>query len=177
MKFSSEKRSDQVLAMALIILGTLFRVVPHADNVTPTTAIALFSGVTLPPALALTVPILVMMASDLVLGLHSLFWLVWATFAAVVGIGLWVRKDARAARITGGTLSGSILFFVVTNLGVFFFENMYPKTWPGLVQCFTMAVPFFRNSLIGDVLYSFVFFALFAAAQWSHHLFQSSKNF
>ena len=166
MRFSSDKPADRALALLLIVLGALFRLAPHPDNFTPTMAIALFSGATLPPALALTVPLAVMMATDLVIGLHPLFWLVWGSFAAVVLIGLWVGKAAGAGRVITGTLSGSVLFFIATNLGVFFFEGMYPKNREGLAQCYAMAAPFFRNSLAGDIFYSFSFFALFAASRW-----------
>ena len=167
MKFSSETPSDRVVALLLVVFGVLFRLAPHPDNFTPTMAIALFSGVTLPPALALTVPLLVMMATDLVIGIHSLFWLVWGSFAAVVLIGLWVGRDAGAGRVVTGVLSGSVFFFIATNLGVFLFEGMYPKNLEGLAQCYTMAVPFFRNSLAGDIFYTFSFFAAFSAAQWT----------
>ena len=166
MKIRSENTTDQILALGLVMLGILFRVVPHPDNFTPTLAIALFSGVVLPPALALTVPFLVMMASDLIIGLHSLIWLVWGTFLAMVLVGIWVRNNAGPAKLLGAALSGSVFFFFVTNLGVFLFQNMYSKDWQGFVQCFTMALPFFRNTLSGDLFYTFTFFALFLAAQW-----------
>ena len=166
MRFESQKTSDQSLAVLLAVLGMLFRLAPHPENFTPTMAIALFSGVTLPPALALIVPLLVMMATDLVIGLHSLYWLVWASFAAVVLIGVRIRHSNGFFPIGAAAFSGSLIFFLTTNLGVFLFENMYPRTWQGLRECFVMAVPFFRNSLAGDMFYTVVFFSLFAGAQW-----------
>ena len=166
MKIRSQNTMDQILALGLIALGVLFRVAPHPDNFTPVMAIALFSGVTLPPALALTVPLLVMMASDLVIGVHSLLWLVWGAFLVVVLLGVWVRNNAGPLKVLGAALFGSVFFFIITNLGVFLFQNMYSRDWQGLVQCFTMALPFFRNSLAGDLFYTLTFFALFLAAQW-----------
>ena len=162
----SEKTSDRILALILIGLGVCFRIAPHPDNFTPTMSIALFSGVILPPPMALTVPLLVMMASDLVIGLHSLYWLVWGSFLLVVWIGIALGKRPDFGRVLIGALAGSVLFFVLTNLGVFLFDRMYPKSWAGLVECFTMAIPFFRNTLSGDLFYTFSFFGLFAAAQW-----------
>ena len=177
MKFKSDNALDQCIALVLIVLGALFRVLPHPDNFTPTMAIALFSGAVLPASLALVVPLLLMMVSDLVIGLHPLFLLVWGSFLAVVLLGAWVRKDPGFGRAAAATLSGSVFFFTVTNLGVFLFENMYEKSWAGLVECFAMALPFFRNSFLGDIFYTASFFSLFLTAQWSHHLFQKSKNF
>ena len=160
------KSNNQVIALILIVLGTLFRVLPHPDNFTPTMAIALFSGAVLPASLALVVPLLLMMASDLLIGLHPLFLLVWGSFLAVVLLGAWVRKNPGFGRTAVATLSGSVFFFVSTNLGVFFFGGMYEKSWAGLAECFTMALPFFRNSFAGDLFYTASFFALFLAAQW-----------
>ena len=166
MVLRSEDRSGQVLALFLIGCGVLFRLIPHPDNFTPTMALALFSGAVLPTALAFTVPLFIMMASDLVIGLHPLYWLTWGSFLAVVFIGCWVRKDPGLGRSLMGALSGSFLFFVLTNLGVFLFQDMYPKNGAGLVECFMMALPFFRNSLAGDLFYTFSIFGLFACAQW-----------
>ena len=166
MTLRSENKFDQALALLLIACGVFFRVLPHADNFTPTMAIAFFSGAVLPPSLALTVPVLVMMASDLLIGLHDLFWLVWVSFLLVVLIGVWVRNHANVWSVAAGTLASSALFFFLTNFGVFLFENMYPKSWEGFVQCYTMALPFFRNSLASDLLYTFSLFSLFLAARW-----------
>ncbi len=165
-KFSlcSQNASETWFALALIALGVLFRVLPHPDNVTPTAALALFAGVTLSPALAFTVPLLVMMASDIFIGFHPLFWLVWPTFALVTWIGQSLRGKEGALPILLASFGSSALFFAVSNLGVFLFEKMYPLTWAGLVECFTMALPFFRNSLIGDLAYTAAAFTLFAMA-------------
>ncbi len=160
----SQNTSETWFALALIALGVLCRVLPHPDNVTPTAALALFAGATLSPALAFTVPLIIMMASDLFIGFHPLFWLVWPTFALVTWIGQSVREKKGALPLLLALFGSSFLFFVVSNLGVFLFEHMYPKTWAGFVECFTMALPFFRNSLIGDLSYTLVAFTLYALA-------------
>lgn len=161
-----KSHSDTFIALALIALGVLFRVLPHPDNFTPTMAIALFSGAVLAPSLAFSVPLVLMMASDLYIGLHPLFWLVWGSFLVVVLMGTRLRQRTTYGRMGLATLSGSLFFFVTTNLGVFLFEGMYPRTWQGLTECFVMAVPFFKNSLAGDVFFTCTFFAIFAAARW-----------
>ncbi|MDP6570699.1 MAG: hypothetical protein QGF57_05610, partial [Candidatus Marinimicrobia bacterium] len=56
----------------------------------------------------------------------------------------------------------SLLFFIVTNFGVWFAGTFYAKTFAGLVQCFTMAIPFFANSLAGDIMYAALLFGGFA---------------
>jgi len=158
----SENKREEFLALALVLIGVLLRILPHPLNFTPVMAIALFSGVVLSPGLALSVPLLVMMASDLVIGLHSLVFLTWGAFALAVFIGLWVRKSPSASKVIFGTLAGSVLFFIITNLGVFLFQDMYPKNAEGFIQCYVMALPFFRNFLLGDLFFSALFFTVFA---------------
>ena len=163
--FRSQNGFEQITALVLIALGVVFRVLPHPDNFTPVTAIAVFSGVTLSPALAFTVPLIVMMASDLLIGPHPLFWLVWATFVLVTWLGQAVRAKNDLLPVAFATLGGSALFFVLTNLGVFLFQDMYPKSAAGLVECFALALPFFRNSLAGDFFYTAVLFLIFELAR------------
>jgi hypothetical protein len=168
MRLITEDRKDEAVALALIVLGAIFRVAPHPDNFTPTLAIALFAGTVLPPRLAYTVPLLLMMASDLLIGLHPLWLLVWGYYVAMVALGAWVRsRGANFSPAMGASLGGSVAFFLVSNLGVFLFEGMYPLNSSGLAECFTMALPFFRNSLAGDLFYSAAFFGLFLAAKWT----------
>jgi hypothetical protein len=129
----------------------------------------------LPASLALWVPLLVMIASDLLIGPHSLFWLVWGCFFLVSVIGIAIRpaisgsasggKDTGLGKIFLATIAGSVLFFVLTNLGVFLFQNMYAKNMAGLIDCYIMALPFFRNSVLGDLFFSFCLFGVFFLAK------------
>lgn len=157
----NDKKIGQRVAFFLIAAGILVRMLPHPANFTPLTALSIFSGAVLSPGIALTVPLIVMIASDILIGPHPLFWLTWGSFFLTVLIGLWVRRKRGVARIFFGTVAGSVLFFVVTNLGVFLFQDMYTKDLPGLIQCYLMALPFFGNSFLGDIFYSAVFFGIF----------------
>ena len=175
MLFKSENKFENALGIFLVGIGVLLRVLPHPANFTPVTAIALFSGVVLAPQIALVLPLIVMIASDLLLGPHALYPLTWGSFFLVSLLGVGLSRDVRPGRIFLGTLGGSTLFFVITNLGVFLFQNMYEKSWTGLVQCYVMALPFFRNSLLGDLFYSAVFFGVFAAVKNYTRQFASQK--
>jgi hypothetical protein len=61
-----------------------------------------------------------------------------------------------------------VLFFVVTNFGVWAFTDMYPRTGDGLTACFIAAIPFFRNTLAGDLFYAAV---LFGGLAWAESRF------
>jgi hypothetical protein len=163
----------QGLALALIFLGVLFRAMPHPDNFTPTTALVLFAGAALGGWLAYAVPLVIMAASDLFIGLHPLFWLTWPSFVLITWAGQKLKGKEGAAPLFFASFGASVFFFVVSNLGVFLFEGMYPKTWAGLTDCFTMALPFFRNSLLSDLLYTAFAFGLYGWA--SRRLTQTQR--
>ncbi|OIO37124.1 MAG: hypothetical protein AUJ72_05135, partial [Candidatus Omnitrophica bacterium CG1_02_46_14] len=146
------------------------------SNFTPVMAIALFAGVVLTPQTALILPLIVMIASDLLIGPHMLYPLTWGSFFLVGLMGVAIRSNAKISRIFLGTLGGSILFYVVTNLGVFFYQGMYEKSFQGLAQCYLMALPFFRNSLLGDLFYSGLFFGIFFFAKNYSHKLATQKN-
>ena len=158
----SENKWEELLGICLVVIGILLRIAPHPGNFTPVVAIALFSGVVLAPRIALVVPLIVMIASDLIIGPHALYPLTWGSFFLVSLLGAAIRKNAKGGRIFIGTLGGSLLFYLVTNLGVFLFQHMYEKSWSGLIQCYVMALPFFRNSLLGDLFFSSLFFGVYA---------------
>lgn len=137
------------LIIAIIMLAAvLTRLVPHLPNFTPVTAIALFGGLYISnKILAYALPLIIMFISDIFLGFSSITLFVYAGFMLLTLIGT-LRKKPNILTIFMGSLS----FFIVTNFGVWLLG--YPKTWTGLVECYTLALPFFRNSLLGDFFYS-----------------------
>jgi len=140
----------------LIILAIAARLIPHPANFTPIAAIALFAGIYLPKKWALVVPLVGMFISDIFIGFYNLPTMatVYACFIVSALIGIWVSKNKKFRTILGGTLLGSVIFFIFTNLAVWIFGTMYAHNLNGLFQCFYMALPFFRNSLAGDLFYT-----------------------
>ncbi|MDC1469927.1 hypothetical protein N8341_01805 [Flavobacteriaceae bacterium] len=138
----------QLIIIAFMLIAVLFRLVPHLPNFTPVTAIALFGGLYFSnKTLAYVAPLFIMLLSDLFLGFHSILIVVYAAFLFVSFIGTQSKNPSVFA-----ILLSSISFFVITNFGVWLIS--YPKSWVGLVECYTLAIPFFRNSLLGDFFYS-----------------------
>ncbi|MBZ9578496.1 hypothetical protein KJA14_01455 [Patescibacteria group bacterium] len=152
-----------VIFVILVSLGLTFRLLPHPWNFTPIAAIALFSGVYLGKKYAFFAPILAMFLSDIFLGFYSwkLMLTVYGSFCLIGLIGLMIKKYKSLETILAGSLSGSVLFFLITNFAVWQFTNWYPKTLSGLIQCYILALPFFRNSLLGDLFYNFIFFGAY----------------
>ena len=159
---------------ALIVLAALSRLLPHPPNFSPVEAVALFGGAHFASrALAVAVPLLAMLASDVVLGLvngglyagwvgSGGFWLVYLCIAASVALGFGLRGRASAARVLGYGLAGSVLFFLVTNFGAWLGSPLYPDTAAGLGQAYLAGVPFFQWTVLGTLAYSALLFGGFA---------------
>ncbi len=143
-------------AFLLVILGILTRLLPHPANFTPIAATALFAGMYLPKKLAIIIPMAAMLASDIVLGFYlwPVMVSVYISFAIVGIIGLLISKQRKISTVVGGTLLGSIIFFLITNWAVWAFGTMYIHNLNGLMQSYLMALPFFRNTLLGDLFYT-----------------------
>ncbi len=149
----------KLTAILIVLVGVLSRLLPHNPNIVPITALCLFGGAYLPKKFAF-LPLLVMLISDYFIGFYGTdMFYVYGSFALTGLIGLWLRKNKSAKFVLGSALLSSILFFIITNFGVWAPpNNWYPHTLDGLIQSYTMAIPFFKNSLIGDVSYSVLLF-------------------
>lgn len=150
----------------LILTAALSRLIPHPYNFTPVCAMALFGGACFANArLAFGVPLAAMFVSDCLLGFHATMPFVYASFAAATLIGMKLRNARSSGRVLTATLSGSCLFFVVTNFGVWAVSGMYAYTWQGMAACYIAAIPFFHYSLLGDLVYAAALFGSFAWLQ------------
>ena len=160
------------LTLTVIILAAGgMRLLPHPPNVTPIAAIALFGGALLEKrVLALIVPLMAMVISDLLLAatlygsaaFNMVTPFVYGGFCMTVGLGRVLRRRRTPLRIVSAALAGSVLFFLLTNFGVWLRGALYPANWEGLVTCYIAAVPFFRNTILGDAFYTLVLFGGFA---------------
>ena len=149
-----------IVAVLLILFAAFSRLIPHPANFTPVAAIALFSGVYLNKKYFLIIPVAAMLLSDIFLGFHSTMIWVYGSFAVIALIGLWLKSHKKAGYIFGTTLVSSIIFFIVTNFGVWL-SGYYGFTFNGLVECYVMAVPFFKNTVAGDLFYVAAMFGIY----------------
>ncbi|MEK6565109.1 MAG: DUF6580 family putative transport protein [Bacteroidota bacterium] len=154
----------RLMIFAVLILAAAFsRLIPHPPNFTPLAAMALAGGVYLDKRFALLVPLLALLLTDAIIGFHNLMAFVYGSFLAIGLLGFWLRSHKKPVLVFGSALASSVLFFIVTNFGVWAMDGatLYPKTLAGLIECYTLAIPFFRNTLFGDVLYTGLLFGIF----------------
>lgn len=155
------KKFEILLNPAIIVLiAAILRLVPHLPNFAPIGAMALFGGAYLSRKQAFVLPLAAMVLSDFFIGFDGFASRasVYGSFILIVLIGLWLKKHRSFQNIILASLASSVLFFVITNFGVWAFGELYPKTSEGLVACFVAAIPFFRNTIAGDLFYTGVFF-------------------
>lgn len=154
-----------IAALALIVFGVSVRLLPHPDNFAPLTALAIFSGSLFPRRYAAFVPLVAAVLSDIFLGFYNIIPIVWGCYLVIaLASNRWLKRPSLLQGFAF-TIGSSVFFFVVTNLAVWIFGGMYAHTFAGLSECFTLALPFFRNSLLGDLVYTTSLFGLYAAAK------------
>jgi len=139
------------------------RLLPHLPNFAPIAALGLFGGTYLNKKYALLVPLLAMLFSDYFIGFAP-FWItfsVYFSFFLIGLLGLWLKNHKNLSNIIGASLFGSVLFFIITNFAVWAATPWYAKDLSGLTQCFLLAIPFFRNTILGDLFYVGVMFGLY----------------
>ena len=144
------KGNEMKFVFGLVVLALLARLLPHPPNFAPITSIALFTGFHFTnKRWALFLPLVCMFLSDLYLGIHTLIPVIYTAFTFISFIGL-KAKSLSIMTVIGASTS----FFILSNLGVWYFY--YPLTLAGLTSCFILAIPFFINSLAGDLFYTSV---------------------
>lgn len=153
------------ILLAAIGLGIAMRMVPSIPNFSPFLAVALFSGIMFKNRIiAFTLPFAVQLFNDLVLtSWHGSAWAVYLGLAAIVVFGRYSNKNSYVSSIAG-MLFGAVSFFLITNFAVWMEGTMYPMSFEGLVQSYTMAIPFFKSTLASSLVFATIFHFAFKFA-------------
>jgi hypothetical protein len=174
--------SEILLIAALILLAGLGRLVSNELQLWNFTAIgasALFGGVVIKDKrLAYVLPLATLFLTDLFFELFTnidgfygaQMFFVYGAFLLITLIGTQIKK-VNALNILLASIGTGILFFLISNAGVWMLSGMYPRTFSGLMACYAAAIPFFRNdmfgnfflnTIMGSVFYSALLFGLYA---------------
>jgi hypothetical protein len=166
------------LAVLHRVLPRLLNLGPEAQivwNFAPVGAVGLFAGARWRSPLAVLTPLAVMLASDLLMwpllaakGLPTFSWgtpIIYASFTVYALIGRLMRPSSSVVFITAAPFAGALQFFLATNFLCWPGNPLYTQNLSGLMQSYIAGLPFFPNTLGGDLLYSFLFFGLYALGQ------------
>jgi hypothetical protein len=167
-----------MIAYLFIFFGALLRLAPHPANFTPIAAIALFSGYYLSRRDAVVVPLVAMALSDYFIGFDS--WssrlVVYSTLAVVGVLGYAIRTYRKPSLVVGVSIAGSVIFYVVTNLVWLYPPTMYSHDLAGQMSSYINALPFFRNTLLGDLFYTGALFGSYELVQRFAHAHSSRQR-
>ena len=153
-----ESKVKPIWIVGIVILLAIFRFVPHPPNATPIAAMALFAGAFFSNRIwAYMVPIAAMVISDLFIGFHSTACYVYVGILITVLIGSQL-KCISVLTVGARAIIASIAFFLITNFGAWLHHHMYTQNFSGLLQAYVAGLPFLRNALIANLLFSYLAF-------------------
>ena len=157
---SNKKIAGGLLSLICFLVAS--RVIPHPPNFTPVLAVAIFAPYFARElVVAVAIPLVAMVLSDLIIGLHSSMIWVYGAVAASVVISHYLRQaGSLIVRIGSLAFVSSLLFFIVTNFGVWLGSGFYSQTIDGLTTCYIAALPFFGNTLVSTIAFSGLFYGL-----------------
>lgn len=176
-----------VLAYLFVVLAVLLRVGAGTGafatlGFSLVGASLLFFGSRMPRKHFL-IPAALMIGSDIYLNLRVYQmaftrdqYVMWAWYLVPCFIGFFLRDRIKPLTVLGGGLATGVGFFLTSNFAVWAFGNIaYAKNLSGLLLCYTKAIPFFRNGIISDVVFSLVFFGIGALVAQTQHAIEGKS--
>ena len=159
------KKQDIILLTVILVALILIRVFFQIPNFNPLGAVALMGGILFSSkVLRWIVPMGALLLGDLLLGISSPtymdyvlsidFFFVYASFAAIILIGTFLSKNATLSKVLGGSLLGAVAFFLISNAGSWISMPEYSKDFAGLITSYEMGLPFFRATLVSQLVFS-----------------------
>jgi hypothetical protein len=177
MEQQQDTQKKTILITVMIFLAALCRLFPHIDNFTPIGAIALFGGTFITDRKkAFLIPLAALLFSDVLMqifngnGFHNTMIFVYGAFALITSLGFILRKRVQRQTIMVSSLVGSIIFFFVTNFGVWI-TGYYGYSLQNLLDCMIAGIPFFRGTVMGDLFCNLVLFGSYSLLRWKYPVF------
>ena len=171
---------NNIFLSILILMVVLSRLIPHPLNFTPIGALCLFAGAYIVDRRIWMLPLVALLLSDFFIGFYEpiAMLFVYLGFALSAFLGRFMLSEKRTSyRLGGAAIASATLFFIVSNFGTWLTGMLYPVSIAGLIECYVMAIPFYGNTLMGDLFYVVVLFGAFECMQtWlqKRHLTQAA---
>ena len=172
-QFLKLEREAFLVPLLWVLVASFLRLLPHPPNMTPIMAIALFGGRYFASTKqAFLVPLCILLLTDWIIGFHQLTVIVYVSILISTFIGLFLRRKPGLLNTTWGVFFASLQFYIVTNFAVWLV--FYPQTTSGFITCYINAIPYFKNSLIGNYFYTGLLFGTFYLVR--KHFFYLEKR-
>lgn len=171
-----DKRIVGIVVASLILFGITWRLTPHMPNFAPVSAIALALSASLGWRQSLGAVLVVMGVSDFLIGGYSSIEWTWFGFGLIVAFGHGIKKLPLSWRIPAGAIGASGVFFIVSNFGTWISSGMYSLDLTGLMQCYAMALPFLKATLVSDLVFSALLLISYELYLSYTHFIQHAKK-
>ena len=161
----------EIFPISLILILAFARLIPHPPNFTPIIAVAIMSSYFFRNTLlSCAVIIISMLLADIFIGFYKNIFFVYLSLLLIIYIFSHINRKIKLKNLFIFGLLGSIIFFILSNFGVWILSEMYEKNLNGLIQCYLMAIPFFKNTLFSSVIFTYI-------SYMTSYYFKFSLNF
>lgn len=162
------KKTNLLLIIFASLLILLARFIPHLPNFSPLASVILFAGVYAKDKRYLILPFVALLISDFFIGFYQLgvMFSVYGSFALIALLGIVLKKHHNAINTISSSLAAALFFFLSTNAAVWYFGNWYSHDLSGLMLSYTLAIPFFKNTLFSNLLYTGLLFGAYESLRY-----------
>ena len=146
----------EILPISLILILALARLIPHPPNFTPIIAVAILSGYFFKNIyISFLTLIISMLIADIFLGFHNNIFFVYISLLIISYTFFKIGEKINYKNLIFYSFFGSLVFFIISNFGVWFLGEMYEKNLTGIIECYILAIPFFGNTFLSTLIFSY----------------------
>ena len=145
--------------ISLVLILAFSRIIPHPPNFTPIITIAIMSGYLFRNIyLSIATLLISMLLSDAFIGFYKNMFFVYLSLIFIVYIFYKISNQINFKNLFLFSIFGSFIFYLISNFGVWYFGSLYEKNFNGLIECYFLAIPFFKNTVISTIIFSYAAF-------------------
>ena len=145
----------------LILILAMSRLIPHPPNFTPVISVAIMSGYLFRNIyLSFVVLITSMILADAFIGFYENMLFVYLSLLLIAYIFYKISGKINLKNLFIYGFFGSVIFYLISNFGVWYFGNLYEKNFNGLIECYFLAIPFFKNTVLSTIFFTYITFVL-----------------
>ena len=145
----------------LILILAMSRLIPHPPNFTPVISVAIMSGYLFRNIyLSFVVLITSMILADAFIGFYENMLFVYLSLLLIAYIFYKIAGKINLKNLYIYGFFGSVIFYLISNFGVWYFGNLYEKNFNGLIECYFLAIPFFKNTVLSTIFFTYITFVL-----------------
>ena len=151
--------NKNIFSIGLILLLAFSRLIPHPPNFTPLITVAIMSSYFFKNIyLSFFVILISMVLGDIFIGFYNNMFFVYLSLLLISYIFFKIIKKMNYKNLFVYALIGSLIFYLISNFGVWILGNLYDKNFNGLIECYIMAIPFLKNTIISTIFYSYLIY-------------------